>query len=258
MMWRPCKIMLYTRSRVFHLLSYFKGLTTICPGFPGKVLPSCSARPGSASRSGKADIVADSAGLLDRLIETALRCPTANIEISRPYRYRWRRGGQRGAVREAGPGGRRLSGQGRECRPSGSARVGYGATQPIAGNETDAGQGAEPPHRFRGEVSMAYLTDILLGLAAGDRPLLGFAMGWISVVQRGQGVSADTAVVRFSALVAALIARRAGACRSRALRLLARSRGLVMFALYLCCCVVGCMVARLGGLAQCAVGLTAP
>src|SRR5213595_4238870 len=32
--------------------------------------------------SGKADIVADSAGLLDRLIETALRCPTVNIEIA--------------------------------------------------------------------------------------------------------------------------------------------------------------------------------
>src|SRR5258705_3456882 len=32
--------------------------------------------------SGKADIVADSAGLLDRLIETALRCPNTNIEIA--------------------------------------------------------------------------------------------------------------------------------------------------------------------------------
>src|SRR5437764_1617130 len=32
--------------------------------------------------SGRADIVQDSAGLLDRLIETALRCPTANIEIA--------------------------------------------------------------------------------------------------------------------------------------------------------------------------------
>jgi len=32
--------------------------------------------------SGKADIVADSAGLLDRLIETALRCPNANIEVA--------------------------------------------------------------------------------------------------------------------------------------------------------------------------------
>ncbi|MBR0752887.1 OmpA family protein [Bradyrhizobium jicamae] len=32
--------------------------------------------------SGKADIVADSAGLLDRLIETAMRCPSTTIEIA--------------------------------------------------------------------------------------------------------------------------------------------------------------------------------
>ena len=32
--------------------------------------------------SGRATIDPDSAGLLDRLIETALRCPTANIEIA--------------------------------------------------------------------------------------------------------------------------------------------------------------------------------
>jgi OOP family OmpA-OmpF porin len=32
--------------------------------------------------SGRADIVPDSAGLLDRLIETALRCPNVNIEIA--------------------------------------------------------------------------------------------------------------------------------------------------------------------------------
>ena len=32
--------------------------------------------------SGKADISVDSAGLLDRLIETALRCPNATIEIA--------------------------------------------------------------------------------------------------------------------------------------------------------------------------------
>ena len=32
--------------------------------------------------SGKADIAADSVGLLDRLVETALRCPNATIEIA--------------------------------------------------------------------------------------------------------------------------------------------------------------------------------
>jgi OmpA-OmpF porin, OOP family len=33
-------------------------------------------------RYGRASIDPDSAGLLDRLIETALRCPTANIEVA--------------------------------------------------------------------------------------------------------------------------------------------------------------------------------
>ena len=62
--------------------------------------------------SGKADIVADSAGLLDRLIETALRCPTANIEIVGPYRYRRRGSDQPDAFGKARPGGHRLYGQG--------------------------------------------------------------------------------------------------------------------------------------------------
>ena len=62
--------------------------------------------------SGKADIVADSAGLLDRLIETALRCPNTNIEICRTYRFRRRGTFQPGAVGEARPGRHRLSGQG--------------------------------------------------------------------------------------------------------------------------------------------------
>jgi OOP family OmpA-OmpF porin len=32
--------------------------------------------------AGKADIDPDSAGLLDRLVETALRCPASNIEVA--------------------------------------------------------------------------------------------------------------------------------------------------------------------------------
>lgn len=88
---------------------------------------------------GKADIVADSAGLLDRLIETALRCPTANIEIA-------------GHTDSDGdePGNQALS----EKRAQAVAdylvkaglpatrfsAAGYGATQPIAGNDTDQGK----------------------------------------------------------------------------------------------------------------------
>ena len=88
---------------------------------------------------GKADIVADSAGLLDRLIETALRCPAANIEIA-------------GHTDSDGdePGNQALS----EKRAQAVAdylvkaglpatrfsAAGYGATQPIAGNDTDQGK----------------------------------------------------------------------------------------------------------------------
>jgi hypothetical protein len=83
---------------------------------------------------------------------------------------------------------------------------------------------------------MAYLTTFYWGWLLGSA-LLGFAMGWISVVQRGEGVS-RTLRWWLSALVVALIAA--------ALARVVPGRfgywldlGLVMFALYLCGCVVG-------------------
>ena len=39
-------------------------------------------KAGSGSNPGRPTSIADSAGLLDRLIETALRCPNANIEVA--------------------------------------------------------------------------------------------------------------------------------------------------------------------------------
>ncbi|KRR30341.1 OmpA family protein [Bradyrhizobium retamae] len=89
--------------------------------------------------SGKADIVADSAGLLDRLIETALRCPAANIEIAghtdtdgdeAANQALSERRAQAVAdyLVKAGLPANRFS------------AVGYGSTQPIAGNETDQGK----------------------------------------------------------------------------------------------------------------------
>ena len=83
---------------------------------------------------------------------------------------------------------------------------------------------------------MAHLTTFYWGWLLGSA-LLGFGMGWISVVQRGEGVSRK---LRWwlSALVAALIAA--------ALARVVPGRfgywldlGLIMFALYLCGCVVG-------------------
>ena len=85
--------------------------------------------------SGKADIVADSAGLLDRLIETALRCPTTNIEISghtdtdgdeaanQALSEKRAQAVTDYLVRAGLPADRFTA-------------VGYGATQPIAGNDT--------------------------------------------------------------------------------------------------------------------------
>ena len=67
--------------------------------------------------------------------------------------------------------------------------------------------------------------------------LLGLAMGWIAVVQRGQGVSKLVArglAVLAAALVAAAIARVVPGRAGYWLDL-----GLVMFALYLAGCTVG-------------------
>ena len=89
--------------------------------------------------TGKADIVADSAGLLDRLIETALRCPTVNIEISghtdtdgeeatnQTLSEKRAQAVTDFMVRAGLPANRFLP-------------VGYGSTQPIAGNDTDEGK----------------------------------------------------------------------------------------------------------------------
>src|SRR5438445_691256 len=89
--------------------------------------------------TGKADIVADSAGLLDRLIETALRCPTANIEIAghtdtdgdeaaNQALSEKRAQAVADYLVKAGLPADRFS------------AVGYGPTQPIAGNDTDQGK----------------------------------------------------------------------------------------------------------------------
>jgi OOP family OmpA-OmpF porin len=88
---------------------------------------------------GKADIVADSAGLLDRLIETALRCPNANIEVA----------GHTDSDGEE-PANQALSEKRAQAVADYLVRaglpanrftpVGYGSTQPIAGNDSDQGK----------------------------------------------------------------------------------------------------------------------
>jgi OOP family OmpA-OmpF porin len=89
--------------------------------------------------SGRATIDPDSAGLLDRLIETALRCPTANIEIaghtdtdgedaSNQSLSEKRAQAVADYLVKAGlPAGRFTA-------------IGYGSTQPVADNDTDEGK----------------------------------------------------------------------------------------------------------------------
>lgn len=89
--------------------------------------------------SGKADIAADSAGLLDRLIETALRCPTANIEIAGHTDSDGDEAANQAlSERRAQAVADYLVKAGLPAERFSAA--GYGATQPIAGNDTDQGK----------------------------------------------------------------------------------------------------------------------
>lgn len=89
--------------------------------------------------TGKADIAADSAGLLDRLIETALRCPNANIEV----------------VGHTDTDGEEAANQALSEKRAQAVTdylvraglpasrftpIGYGSTQPVAGNDSDEGK----------------------------------------------------------------------------------------------------------------------
>lgn len=83
---------------------------------------------------------------------------------------------------------------------------------------------------------MVYLATFQWGWLLGSL-LLGFGMGWIAVVHRGQGVSRRTAqllAVLVAMLVAAALARVIPGRPGYWLDL-----GLTMFALYLAGCTVG-------------------
>lgn len=89
--------------------------------------------------SGRATIDPDSAGLLDRLIETALRCPTANIEIAghtdtdgedafNQTLSEKRAQAVTDYLVKAGLSANRFT------------AIGYGSSQPVASNDTDEGK----------------------------------------------------------------------------------------------------------------------
>jgi OOP family OmpA-OmpF porin len=89
--------------------------------------------------SGRATIDPDSAGLLDRLIETALRCPSATIEIE------GHTDGDGDAAFNQGLSEKRAQAVSeylvRAGLPADRFRpIGFGSTKPVAGNDTDEGK----------------------------------------------------------------------------------------------------------------------
>jgi OOP family OmpA-OmpF porin len=89
--------------------------------------------------SGRANLDPDSAGLLDRLIETALRCPTANIEIgghsdgdgenafNQTLSEKRAQAVMEYLVKAGLPAGRFTA-------------IGYGSARPVATNDTEEGK----------------------------------------------------------------------------------------------------------------------
>jgi OOP family OmpA-OmpF porin len=89
--------------------------------------------------SGRATIEQDSAGLLDRLIETALRCPGANIEIAGHTDADGEDGfNQALSEKRAQAVADYLVKAGLPANRFTAA--GYGSTQPVASNDTDEGK----------------------------------------------------------------------------------------------------------------------
>jgi OOP family OmpA-OmpF porin len=89
--------------------------------------------------SGRATLDPDSAGLLDRLIETALRCPTANIEVAGHTDADGENAfNQALSEKRAQAVTDYLVKAGMPA--SRFAAIGYGSTQPVATNDTDEGK----------------------------------------------------------------------------------------------------------------------
>jgi OmpA-OmpF porin, OOP family len=108
---------------------------TVCQQLFSEVLAKGTIR----FESGRSNIEADSAGLLDHLIEIALRCPATNIEVA----------GHTDSDGD-GPANQALSERRAQAvvdylvkaglPASRFAAIGYGSTQPVAVNDTDEGK----------------------------------------------------------------------------------------------------------------------
>lgn len=108
---------------------------TVCQQLFSEVLAKGTIR----FKSGRSNLDLDSAGLLDHLIEIALRCPTTNIEVA-------------GHTDTDGDGATNQALSEKRAQavvdylvkaglPAGRfAAIGYGSTQPVAANDTDDGK----------------------------------------------------------------------------------------------------------------------
>jgi OOP family OmpA-OmpF porin len=109
--------------------------STVCQQLFSDILGKAKIR----FESGRATIDPDSAGLLDRLIETALRCPTATVEIE------GHTDGDGDAAFNQGLSEKRAQAVSeylvRAGLPADRFRpVGFGSSKPVAGNDTDEGK----------------------------------------------------------------------------------------------------------------------
>ena len=132
-------------------------------------LPSCWRSAGSASSPGQANIDNDSRGLMDRLVEIALRCPTVSVEI----------GGHTDTDGDE-EANMRLSERRAQAVLDYMLRAGLPADRLQRGRlrpDAAAGvqrhrrrQGAKSPYRIHGEVaSMLFLAEFHWGWLAGGR-----------------------------------------------------------------------------------------
>ena len=172
--------------------------------------------------------------LLDRLIEIAFRCPSANIEVvghtdaegeeaANQVLSQKRAQAVVAYLVKAGLPADRFT------------AVGYGSTQPVASNDTGDGRAQNRRIDFVVRWAMIYLITFHWGWLSGSL-LLGLAMGWIAVVHRGPTVSRSL-MLWLAALSVAWLPPRSRGCSGDC-----RATGSTSGSCCLCSYLAGCAV----------------